>query len=86
MYCQPIHHNHTVFFLPPEHNEMGYATPAERSATHTIIMVESLKMSATFKASCIKSCTAPFCHDFAYTALKFYCTVSSFTVFHCVWN
>lgn len=32
-------------------------------------MIESLKMSATFNVSCIKSCIEPFCDHFAY-ALK----------------
>lgn len=49
-------------------------------------MIESLKLSATFEASCIKSRTAPFCHDFVYTASKFDFSVSSLTVFQCVWN
>lgn len=40
-------------------------------------------MSATFKASCIKSHTASF-YDFVYTALNFYISASSFAVFQCV--
>lgn len=60
---------------------MGCATAAERSATYTTTMIESLKMSATFKVSCIKSCIAPFCHYFACTALKsaIYCIFT-----HCI--
>lgn len=63
MYYQPVHFNHILLLkqLPVEHNHMDCATLAERSATYTIIMIESLKMSATFKVSCIKSCIAPFC-------------------------
>lgn len=71
IYYQPFHYNHILLpkQLPAEHNEMGCATLAEMSATYTI-MIESLKMSATFKVSCIKSSIAPFCHYFAYAALQ----------------